>query len=298
MALPQGTIANAEIMAILLLVDQPQAFSARLLDLAAQVRLDGRNRLNAFLERLLDYTGKEIAPESIPSILLSLLDVGDQLLEPEDMPMGRLHIGNDQRIAQIIWQLLQRLPAETRFDVLRQAITKGRAVYTSTRLVMVLGKLDAKPAGEGRPEANKLIRHNDQVSLEAMVLAKVRDAAQGESLLNCPKLPNLLSMWKDLAGEAEPKDWVTKVANDDGNLVKLLEQFLEKDFSHTMIKAGDGRQYHLNHKALEPFLAAGSMLDRSRSLAQRLQLSKLQQDALRQFIEAGETRGHQKSFQN
>ncbi len=292
LALPQGTISNAEIMAILFLVDQPQAFSARLLDLATQVRLDGRNRLNAFLERLLDYTGKEIAPESIPSILLSLLDVGDQLLEPEDEPMGRLHIGNDQRMAQIIWQLLQRLPAETRFDVLRHAITKVRAVYTSTRLVMVLGKLDGKRAGEGRPEANKLIRHDDQVNLEALVLAKIRDAAKGEALLNCPKLPELLSMWKNLAGEAEPKNWVTQVAGDDGNLLKLLEQFLEKDFSQTMIKADDGLRHRLNHKALEHFLEAGSMLDRTRTLMKRHQLSELQQVALRQFIEAGETRGH------
>jgi predicted KAP-like P-loop ATPase len=292
LALPQGAVSNAEIMAILSLVDNPEAFSAHLLELATQIRPDGRSRLNALLERVMDYAGEEIAAESIPSILLSLLDVGDQLLGAESEDCGKFPIGNDQRIAQIIWQLLQRLPGETCFEVLRQAIANGRAVFTSARIVTELGKFGIKHAGEGRSKAESPVRRVEQVSLEKLVLAKVRGAAQNGGLLNCPKLPELLSLWKDLAGEAEPKSWVDKVAGDDRHLADLLEQFLEKDFSHTMIKADGGPRYLLNHRALRPFLDPKGILDRIRTIAESQWLSEPQKDALWQFIEVCDLQGN------
>ena len=147
LALPRGDISNAEIMVILSLADNPQEFSARLLELAAQARPDGFTRLHAFLDRVMDYTGKEIPVESIPSIFLSLFDVGDQFIRPEDEGSGKLPIGNDQRITQIILQLLRRLPWDSRFEALRQAITQGRAIFISAKIVMELGKLSDKQAG-------------------------------------------------------------------------------------------------------------------------------------------------------
>ena len=81
----------------------------------------------------MDYTGKEIAVESIPSIFLSLFDVGDQFIRPEDEGSGKFPVGNDQRVAQIILQLLRRLPWDSRFDALQRAITRGRAVLSAPR---------------------------------------------------------------------------------------------------------------------------------------------------------------------
>ncbi|MFH1595491.1 MAG: P-loop NTPase fold protein [Pseudomonadota bacterium] len=286
LALPQGSISHAEIMVILSLAGKPNAFSARLLDLAVQIDPYGHTRLHAFLDRVMDYIDKEIAPEFIPSILLSLFDVGDQLIRPEDE--GILLTSNDQRLAKIIWQLLRRLPRETRFDTLQQAITNGRAVFTSARFIRELGKLHGKYASGERSEVENLIHQFEQDSLEKLVLSKVRDAAQNESLLKCPKLPEILSQWKDLGGDDEPKNWVNKVVGDDRNLSSLLEKFLERDFSQTMFMVDGDARYRLNHKALELFLDPGSILDRTRTLMEGEWLSEPQKGALRQFIKTCE----------
>jgi predicted KAP-like P-loop ATPase len=285
LALPGGTISHGEIMAILSLVGNPQAFCERLLELATQVRPDGFTRLQAFLNRVMDYTDKEIAPESVPTIFLSLFDVGDQFIRPEDEGSGKLPLGNEQRLTQIILQLLRRLPWETRFDALREAITHGRAVFTSLRIVMELGKLADKYADSDNAKVVPLIRHNDQVNLAELALAKVRDAAQDESLLKCPKLPELLPLWKGLAGDAEPKKWLHKIVEDDHNLLTLLEKFLEKDFSHTMLRGEGGPRYLLNHRVLESYLEPKNLLDRVRIMAKSSRPSQLQQAALKQFLE-------------
>ncbi|MDO9069947.1 MAG: NTPase KAP, partial [Deltaproteobacteria bacterium] len=291
LALPKGDISNAEIMVILSLANNPQEFSSRLLELAGQARPDGFTRLHAFLDRVMDYTGKEIAVESIPSIFLSLFDVGDQFIRPEDEGSGKLPIGNDQRVAQIILQLLRRLPWDSRFDALQQAITQGRTIFTSAKIVMELGKLSDQHAGDARPQPEALIRHGDQASLEKLVLAKVRNAADDESLLQCPKLPEILALWQNLAGNAEPVTWVNKVVCDDHNLAILLESFMKKDFSHSMIQVDGESQYRLNQTALTPFLDPGSILDRARTLTESEWLGQPQQDALRQFIKDYKPKG-------
>jgi predicted KAP-like P-loop ATPase len=284
LALPPGNISHGEIMTILSQVDNPQAFSERLLELTTQVRADGGTRLQAFLNRVMDYTGKEISPESIPSILLSFFDVGDQFSRTEDQSSGKLPIGNEQRLTQIILQLLRRLPEETRCEVLRAAITNGRAVFTIVRNVMELSKLADRYASDEHAKAGPLIRHDDQVSLEKLALAKVRDAAQDESLLKCPKLPELLSLWNKLAGDPEPKNWLAKIVKNDHNLINLLEKFLERDFSHIMIKVESGPRYRLNCRVLETYLEPGKLLGRVRTLVKSARLSKLQKLALRQFL--------------
>jgi predicted KAP-like P-loop ATPase len=291
LALPQGDISNAEIMVILSLADHPEEFSARLLELAAQARPDGFTRLHAFLDRVMDYTGKEIAVESIPSIFLSLFDVGDQFIRPEDEGSGKLPIGNDHRVVQIILQLLRRLPWESRFDALQQAITQGRAIFTSLKVVTELGKLSDKQAGEARPQPETLIRQGDQAALEKLVLAKVQNAAEDESLLQCPKLPEILALWQNLTGNAETVTWVNKVGRDDRNLAILLEKFMHKDFRHSMVQAEGESRYHLAQTALTPFLDPRSILDRIHSLTESAWLGQPQRDALRQFIKNYKPKG-------
>ena len=122
--------------------------------------------------------------------------------------------------------------------------------------------------------------------------SKVRQAAADESLLKCPKLPEILSLWQDLAGDAEPITWVRQVGRDDHHLANLLEKFMEKDFSHSMMQVHGNPRYRLNQKVLAPFLDPGSILDRIRALAESELLGQPQKDALRQFIKHYEPKGH------
>ncbi|MFZ5449296.1 MAG: KAP family NTPase [Thermodesulfobacteriota bacterium] len=291
LALPPGTISHGEIRAILSQVDNSQAFSARLLGLASQVRPDGCTRLRAFLDRLLDYADTEISLESIPTIFFSLFDVGDQFIRPEDESFGNLPIGNEHRLTQIILQLLRRLPWESRFHALREAITHGRAVFTCVRNITELGKIAEKYADDDRSKVMPLIRHSDQVKLEELALAKIRGAARDGSLLKSPKLPELLTMWKGLGGDAEPKNWVNKLMVDDHNLLDLLENFLERESSHSMLKVEGGPLCRLNHRSLESYLEPARLVDRVRTLSENRRLSQSQKLALHQFLEIYEVKG-------
>jgi len=291
LAIPEGSISNTEMKALLALAGDAKAFGAKLVELANQKRPEGTTRVRAFLERLEDYTKKDIPSDSIPSILQALFDVGDQLLRPEDEPRGVLDFGNDIRITRIIWQLLSRLDEPERFKVLKEAISNGKAVTTIVREVATLGQQHGKyGADQPAPEEDRLISAQHLQELEKIALEKIRNAAKEDILLQAPDLLHILYRWRDWAGEEEPKKWVQKVVSDDKKLVEFLEKSLQRTFRFSSLDAVGQVQYRLDPEWLRPFLDPSEIIDRVRRLFDKGDLSENQKIALRQFIQEYEIR--------
>jgi predicted KAP-like P-loop ATPase len=100
--------------------------------------------VRAFLERLEDYTEKEIPSGAIASILRAFFDVGDEIVRPEDERGGLLPFGNDTRIGRVTIQLLNRLDQTTRMTTMADAIKSGKAVSIIAGRVLVLGQQQGK----------------------------------------------------------------------------------------------------------------------------------------------------------
>ncbi len=95
-----------------------------------------------------------------------------------------------------------------------------------------------------------MIRHGDQAGLEELVLAKVRNARRRRLPPQVPQTArNLITCGKDLAGDAEPVTWVNQGGARRPQLSNLLEKFMEKDFSHSMIQVDGESRYRLNQKS-------------------------------------------------
>jgi predicted KAP-like P-loop ATPase len=121
-------LSNTQIKAILALAEDAEKFGEHLIKLANQKRLDGTTQVRAFLEQLENYPEQEIPLSSIPSIVQALFDVGEQLLCPEEESQSIFNFGNEVIISRFLWRLLPRLEEPTRFEVLKKAITQGKAL--------------------------------------------------------------------------------------------------------------------------------------------------------------------------
>lgn len=299
LAIPEGGISSAEMKASLTLAGDAEAFGAKLLELANQKRPDGTTRVRAFLERLEDYTEKDIPSEHIRSVLQALFDVGDELLQPEDEPTTMFDFGNDIRIGRIIWRLLLRLDGPKRFDVLRKAISDGRAVATIVMEVATFGQQHGKYGSkQPSPEEEKLITPEQLGELEKSAVEKVRDAAQQGILLRVPNLPYILYRWRDWAGEEEVKQWVLKVISEDKELIILLEKFLQKSFSQSLSDRVGRITYRLDPQWLEPFLEPSQIVYRVKRLAEYDGFTENQRTAMRVFLQEYELRQQGKDPNN
>ncbi len=298
LALPEDDLPNSEIKVILALARNALAFGENLVELSNQKRPDGTTEVRKFLERLEDYTEKEIPLDCIPSIVQAFFDVGDQLLRPEDEACGMFDFGNDVRIGRIIWQLLRKLEEPARFEVLKEAMSNSNARSIIVREVGIFGQQQGKyGADEPSLEEEWLISAKHLKELEELALKRVQDAAQENSLLQTPGLPQILYYWRQWTSEEEVKQWVQQVSSDDEGLLKLLEKFLGKTFSQSASDQLETSQYRFDLKWLELYLDPLSVIDRLRSLDDQIVLTQEQKTAISQFIQEFEERLNQSDSQ-
>ena len=291
LAIPEGGISNAEMKMMLALASDTKAFAAKLKKLTNQKLPDGTTRVRTFLERLEDYTEKDIPIDHIPTIVQVLFDVGDDILRSEDETHGLFDFGIDIRIVRILWQLLKRLDEPARYEVLKKAIQEGDAVSTIVHVVAVLGQQHGKyGAKEPKSKEKVLITAQHLEDLEKLSLEKVRNAASQDFLLQAPKLPYILYRWRDWADEKEVKQWIQIIIKNDVGLARLLEKFLQKTYSWSLSDRVEKREYRLDPKWLEPFVKSSQIIERVMSLIENPELTENQRLAIRQFIREYEMR--------
>ncbi|MEG4634752.1 P-loop NTPase fold protein [Microcoleus sp. AR_TQ3_B6] len=285
LVLTQDEFSDAEIKAILALAKDAKAVGENLVELAHQKRSDGTSQVRAFLERLEDYTEKEIPANCIPSIVKALFDVGDQLLPAEDEPQGMFDFGNDIRIERLLSRLLRRIDEQARFETLKEAISNGNALSIIVREVAALGQEQGKYGAEESIPAEECLQSVEHLKeLEGIALKRLRDAAQQNFLLQSPKLSENLHHWQNWAGEEEVKQWVEKIIDDDEGLVNFLEKFLQKDFSEDGSNETQKTGYKLDLNWLEPYLEPSLIVERMSSLGETSELTEARKNAIAQFI--------------
>ena len=285
LAVNSGDISNSEMRTVLANAGDSGWLSSELLRLAQQVRPDGKTRASALLEKLQDYTHEDIPMENIEPILIAFSNVGDQLLIPEDRSPSLLGFGNDTRMGRVTWQLLRRLDASTRFEMLRRAVESGKALSFVYNEVIVLGQQQGKH-GERQPspESEWFVTREQLSTLEGSLLEKIRDASRDGSLSGTPRLPFILNFWRENATQEEVASWVSQAVNDDQVLVKVLEGYLQTTASTGLGDAVVSRGDKLDPEWLRPYLDPDQVAERIRRLPPHTKLTPRQRRALAQFL--------------
>ena len=279
-----GEIANSEMQAMLENADNPERFGAEILKLAKQIRPDGKTRASAFLDRLQDYTEKEIKLEWIEPIVSALLDIGDQLMLPEDERSGLLDYGNDVQIGRVNWQLLKRLQRDRRFEVIRRAFETGRALFLIQRAFIVLGQQQGLYGENARPEQEWFVTREQHSELGNVLLSKIRSRSKDWSLLHTPGLPFVLNLWREKGEQEEVQTWVAEALRDDGKLVELLEKYLQSGSSISFGDAVGRKHERLDPDWLRGYVDPDQIIARVRVLSGDSSITSRQKRALDQFI--------------
>lgn len=92
------------------------------------------NKILNFIDRLEDYTQEDIETESIQNIIVVLIDNADSF---PNVKKSLFHFGTYSKISRIIYQLLNRVSASEKFDILKTSILKAE-----NGILMILKTID------------------------------------------------------------------------------------------------------------------------------------------------------------
>jgi predicted KAP-like P-loop ATPase len=263
----------------------PNAFGEALREFSKKHRRDGSSRLRMILEKLEAYT-QDIPLEQIPGIVNSFFDVGDTLFIKEDEQKEIFSMGNDMRVARLIYQLISRVTQDQRFAILKEAIESGRGVSITADYVAILGQEHGKFGGEIRHlEADREVNSGQLQELEALALKKIRDAAKNGKLIDVPLFRGILSRWIDWSGnETEVKEWVSKITATDENLAKFIYYFGNVQRSQTLGEYALREKYRLDPEWVQKYINPDDIYTRVKTLIGNINIPENYKEAASQFV--------------
>lgn len=223
LSVPKSEISQKEIEAILSLAGNPNAFAEALL------KLNEDGRIVRFLERLEDYTQKDISEENIEPVITVLMDIGDLF------PEVNLSFWDSVILPDIIHglthQLLRRFNSDgKRLFILKNAIKKTTnslhtIVYEVHKQEQKYKKDESKenPELKEKPEVNAIL-----LELEKLTCDKIESWASDGRLLKHNRLDFILFNWKKWGKQEQIDRFVSHSIKDDDGLIDFIKGFLSK----------------------------------------------------------------------
>jgi hypothetical protein len=221
----------------------------RLKDASAQRLPTGVSKARGLLERLLDHVPELSAHTS--AVYTALLSIGDELLVPWDTVAGAFDFGNESRITNILYRLLEKIPQQNRLALLTPAFQAATALRCAEFLLSVLNDEAQKAAAGG---GDSLLTAQEADTLKPIWRALVEQQAQSPDFINNNRLGPLVTGWREWGGETQAKAWAQQVTQSDDALIKFVTAFASQTTSHASGDYAVHVAWKVKPASLEPYI--------------------------------------------
>jgi len=249
LSVPKGEISQSEIETILSLANNLNAFAEALL------KLNEDGRIVRFLERMEDYTRKDIPEENIENIITVLIDIGDLFPEGE---IGFFGTNTPMRILRIFYQLSHRFDSKgKRFNIFKSAIEKTtKSLHTITSEVAVQGQQHGKydQTKKSKPEEELTVNATQLEGLEKLACDKIEIWANDGRLSKHTHLLSVLYDWRRWGRQEQINKFVNRMIEEDDGLIDFVTSFLSKSKVHGMSDYVFRTEWKINPKSIEEFV--------------------------------------------
>lgn len=281
LAIPTDEVSAAEIDRSMDAASDAAAFRESLLSYVQSRRV--LNGISSIRHRLAD-----VPPQFLPNILASLLDIGDIVKQTGSPLFG--DIPEYWHVRWAIFDVLDRLPVETRFPTLLKAFENCSALGTMVNIVALLQEIKEKQQDKYPELSEDTLRQ-----LKSTVVERIRRLSHEEAFFNNESLPSILWAWKNWGNSAEAEAYVRGLLERPERLAGFLDKFVSQVHSAGLSDRVVTTTNMLACRALAEWVDLNQLLHTVRHLDSSA-LSKHQSDilafikqALEQFQKSGLT---------
>lgn len=222
---PAGEISEAEWQQFLVILENSDAVDQRIREWCAVV---GPNRKTT---QAMEFLGKAglfakhgASIEQAKLLLATVLRNGDQLISVEDEDFSTsLSIKNETRIVWAILPLLECLTEGAERERTLEGCFHLAGLRTASKLVLFLGAEHGRFGSEPNRTYEPCHVSSDCVDrVQAVVVAKLQQAAADGTLAKHPRALVLARDWQDFDPGATVRDWVTQASQHDETFTRFL----------------------------------------------------------------------------
>lgn len=166
----------------------------------------------------------EVEPRLLPNVLDALINIGDEV-EHKGSPLFG-HIPEFWHIRWAIFDVLDRMPADSRFPALTEALERSVCLGTMIDIVGFLGATKKEKA-DRYPELTEDILKQ----LQSIIVQRIRECAHAGSFIDREALPSILGAWKNWGDPSEPTHYFKDVLKDPIKTIALVDKFIYQTHS-------------------------------------------------------------------
>ena len=242
MAIPEGDLPQEEVDRIVSLAGNREGL------VSALNSLNENNLLNVMVKRLENYKETIDLVHAI-TFITALFDVGDNLPTGQ---VGLTEIPPDMHAARIVYWYLKREPdLQRRFEILKECIEETTGIYLPAFVVA----LEGDKAREGKEEHARLADDAGLQDLQKLCASRIRQRATAGTLVNHPRLGELLGFWQAWSSLEEVKEWVSKLAESPEGAMAFLVACTRESRSYGLESYTYQSSWQTDLAAVERFVA-------------------------------------------
>jgi predicted KAP-like P-loop ATPase len=276
------SLRRAELDELIFAAAQQPKSAAKVLKAASLIKQSsGMTKAREYLERLRDLES-EISPDAAIGLISALFDEGDELLSPEDEQGGFTAIPNRWRLQWTINHLLERVPEETRPNLLLEMANAGRAVGLIVDIVSSIDRYLEKP-DENRDKPLAKFGKDIAEKLHSVVLKRLNELDDFK-LIAIPDLDNVIFDWIRWSNKETVALRIQSIIDDDSYLPLFLEKYLHFGTQASMGDRVSRRIPRLNPKRVEDLTDIYVLESRVKVMLSRTDLTDNQRTAGDQYL--------------
>lgn len=194
-------------------------------------------------------------------------------------------LGDEYRIGWLLRDLLERLPAKQRAQVVSSAIQSGNALVAMVNEVMTLGREHGRRGTEAsRPDERLIPDENEVEKLEEAVATRLVPAAADGTLWNAVRPETLLDAVMKWIDADAARRMVAERIKDDAALLSFLKAFTSRMRSFGLFGGGVSTTVELDPLLLWKWVADVEAIEvRLKKLA-KTKLADEQREVVDAFI--------------
>lgn len=273
LSVPKNEISQKDILRILADGNDYDTFLKHLIALSEQ------GKIVRFLDRLEDYTEKDIPPSNFNSIINAIINLGDSFPEGDTTFWG---FDTPMRILRLTHQILRRVDKrDERFNILKNAFDGAeKSLYTIVHEVGIQNQEHEKnKSKDGSISDEELTLAADYLDeLQKIACSKIKIWAHDGRLAKHKKLAGILYYWENWAGKAEVDNFIEEMVKTDDGLVDFVSAFLAKSISQGMSDYVGKLHWKIPLDSIKHFVDLESIKGRVRKIAQSADFNKLPDD--------------------
>jgi len=220
LTIPDNNVSNLEMQIILGFANDVEAFRQQIQNFMQ----NNPQRIQAFLQYILDHSRRAIPIESIPQIVQAFIDLGDHFLAFNDRsnPVYMM-IG-------IICQILSRIEKDSQYTVLKNSFTITLSnIFPILLLVELEQRHNKFDSANHYWEEDILLNESDLTALEELTLLKIRKIKTDHNFFKSSHFNTIIRVWAEL-NKQELQEWMRQALKNIDNLVDFTKSYTTSSY--------------------------------------------------------------------